>query len=46
LLFLKGIIMTSMQMLAEGMFSWWQGLLVVLLILVIVFYVMYRRRQM
>ncbi len=33
-------------MLAEGMFSWWQGVLLVLLIVLIIVYFQMRKRQM
>jgi len=38
--------LVSLPLLAEGMFSWWQGVLLVLLIILIVVYFQMRKRQM
>lgn len=41
---MESLINTSV--LAEGLFSWWQGVLLVLLIILIIVYFQLRKRQM
>jgi len=38
--------LVHLPMLAEGMFEWWQGVLLILLIILIIVYFQLRKRQM
>ena len=38
--------LVNMPLLAEGFFTWWQGVLLILLIILIIVYFQLRKRQM